>query len=74
MALVYDLETDTCYRQELRKGVNQGKKDGPEQEGRERVILSLLQHSAFTVGQIAQALGLTVEQVQQIAQKATTGK
>lgn len=73
MALVYDLETDIRYRQGLRKGVSKGKKEGLE-EGREQVILSLLQQGALTVDQIANALGLGVEQVQQIAQKTATGK
>ncbi len=69
MALVYDLETDIRYRQGLRKGVKKGK-----EEGREEVIMNLLKHSAFTVEQIATALGLTVPQVQQIVQKTATGK
>ncbi len=73
MALVYDLETDIRYRQGLRKGVKKGKAEGRE-EGREEVIMILLKQGALTIEQIAQAIGLTVEQVQQIAQKTATGK
>lgn len=69
MALVYDLETDIRYRQGLRKGVKKGKI-----EGREEVIMSLLKNGAFSIDQIAQALGLTIEQVQKIAQKGATGQ